>query len=473
MIKLISILLVTFLCIGCYKDKGNYQIDMPIAPEVSGLDTLYEAFVGDSLVIAPQIKGLDRQNLQCEWRIDVPEALDTDDNQYEGESLRIVFGLQAKRYRARLTVTNTANGMKYFHSFIIQGRTEFSKGTLVLSDDQGTTKLSFIKEDGTVQPNIYEAINREQLPASPLGIFFLSNQFTGNTPLAYWIISKTDGVRLDVNNLKKEEIKPGTLQDNFFLAPSTIDVGSIVNHPQGVMMGIVNGKFYGGTTSTWDQSNTYGMFGTYAEGDYELSPQFVMSTVNGSYSMIAFEKNKKQFVRINVYGAPTYFGSQYTSINPEVFNPANVGLDLLKIVQINNSDTYAFMKDGTGQVFELKFNVNFNGPFTFTSGHKRVFQHPEWIHENTPLVATRNGNIYMAVQNKVYRYNPINQQTSLLEASFSGTVTLLKVDDDDNTLIVGADNGLHYLDVQAGKNGNLIKKISGIPGQPIDVASRK
>lgn len=468
-----TIITTVLLLTNCYKDKGNYTIDIPLEPEVTELDTLYEAFVGDSLVIAPKIKGIQADQLQCNWRIYVPEEVDTTQNRYEGDALRIVFGLQAKTYTARLIITNQANGMKYFHNFKIKGITEFSKGTLVLSDDQGVTKLSFVKEDGTVQPNIYEAINHEPLPDQPQSIHFLVNTFTGNTPLGYWIIGKHAGVRLDVNNLAKEQIKAGTLADNFFAAPATIQVGSIVKHPQGVMMGVINDRFYGGTTTTWDQANTYGMFGTYAEGNYALAPQFILSTVNGAYSIIAFEKNKKQFLRINIYGSPMYFGTDYSVINPEVFNPTAVGLDLVKIVQINNSDTYAYMRDATGQIYELKFNVNYNGPFTFTAGHKRLFTQQEWIHEDASIVATRNGNMYISHQNKVYRYNPINQQSQLLETAFGGTVTLLKIDDDDETLIVGADNSLYYLAVQTGENGRTIKKISDIPGDPVDIAWRK
>lgn len=458
---------------SCYKDKGNYVIDMPAAPVVAGLDTLYEASVGDSLIIAPKITGIDPTSLQCHWRIDVPEAVVPEANHYDGPALRIVFGLQAKRYTARLTLTNTANGMKYFYDFKIQGKTAFSQGSLVLSVQNGVSMLSFIKPDNTVQPNIYEAINGEQLPAEPLHIHYLKNQYTSNTPLGYWIISRQAGVRIDVNNLVKETLKPGTLHDNFFLAPSTIQVGSLQAHPQGVLMGVINGKFYGGTTTTWDQSNTYGMFGTYADGDYELSPEFVLTAVDDNFSVIAFEKNKKQFVRINIYGSPMYFGTQYSVAHTEVFDPLNVGMELVKMLQINNTDTYAYVRDTAGKIYELKFNANFNGPFLITAGHKRPFIHPEWIKEETRMLAARNGYIYVAHKNQVFRYNPLNQQVDLLKTEVQSDISLLKLEDDQNTLIAGAAGSLYYLAIQVGKNGELIKKIGGIPGTPVDMTWRK
>lgn len=363
--------------------------------------------------------------------------------------------------------------MKYFYPFKVQGVTEFSRGTLVLSKDQEESKLSFIKADNSVQPNIYEVINGQPLPAEPLQLHYVKNQFTGNTPLGYWIISKKGGVRLNVNSLKKESEKPGTLHDNFFLAPPTINVGSFQAHPQGVLLGVINDKFYGGATTTWDQSATYGMFGTYADGDYDLSSKFVLSTVNNNYTVIGFEKNKKQFVRINLYGSPMYFGTQYSAIGSDIFNPTNIGMDLLQLVQINNADTYAYVKNANGQIYELMFNANFAGPFNFTSGHKRLFIRPEWITADTKMLASRSGYIYIAAQNQIFRYNPLSEQVQSLKTDIKGEVTMLKLEDDESTLIAGAAGTLYYLDIQVGKSGELVKKIEGIPGSPIDMTWRK
>lgn len=463
--------LVALLASSCYKDKGHYDIQMPTAPTVTGLDTVYHAVVGDSLIIEPQISGLDPNQLEAEWRISVPESAEGR-YIYEGLSLRTVFGLKAQRYRARLTVHNTANGMKYFYDFLIDGVTEFSQGSLVLSEENGTTRLSFIKPDDTVQPRIYEAINQKQLPDNPKHVFYLANQFTGFSPMGYWVITENDGVRLDVSTLAEDELKPATLADNFFLAPPTIEVGSLQAHAQGVLMGVINGKFYGGVTTTWDQAATYGMFGTYTDGDYELAPQFVMSTVNGQVSMIAYDKVRQQFLRFNVYGAPTFFGTQYETVNGGIFDPKNVGMDLVAIVQINNADTYAYCRDQAGTLYELKFNVNFNGPFTFTAGHKREFVRPDLIGDDVKIVATRTGNIYLASGNQVFRYNPLNENIQALEATLDGEVTMLKLSDDEQTLIVGSEGRLSYLSIQTGQNGPLLKRIEGIPGAPVDMTWR-
>ncbi len=475
-ISAIACVAIVLGCISsCHKDKGNYEIDMPIEPEVTGLDTLYRAIVGDSLIITPHITGISSEHLECDWRLYVPEEISPEHNRYEGNDLRIVFGLQAKRYRARLTVTNTQNGMKYFHSFFIQGVTEFSQGSLVLSEEAGIAKLSFIRPDSTVQPNVYEAINNEQLPNDPLHIHYLRNMNSGGLPLAYWVITKNGGVRLNVNDLQKETTKPGTLHDNFFLPPEVIEVGSLKNHRQGVLMGTINGKLYGGTTTTWDQNDLYGMFGAYAVGNYMLAPQFILTTISNNVSMIAYEKDKGQFVRLAVQAGPVYFGTQYAVDNTiDAFDPHAVGLDLVQIVQINSADTYAYMRDADGQVYELKFTAAFHtNPFTFRPLHKRLFARQEWMHADTKLVATKTGYIYIAAGNKIYRYNPLNEQILELEASLTSPVTMLKLDDDENTLLAGSGNSVYYLDIQVGQNGNIQGKIEGIPGQPVDMVWRK
>ena len=133
-----------FVAASCYKDKGNYSYHVPPAPVVTNLDTVYQATVGDSLIIQPAVV-IDEPapRLGLEWKIAVPEQLTS--LAFQGPALRTVFGLKPSRYYARLTITDSTNGMKYFYDFAIDGRTVFASGTAVLSEEAGVTELSFIK----------------------------------------------------------------------------------------------------------------------------------------------------------------------------------------------------------------------------------------------------------------------------------------------------------------------------------------
>lgn len=469
--KLICLLAVlVFSLSACHKDLGDYEINMPTQPEVTTLDSVYTAVVGDSLVIDPRVKAPAGADIELSWKISVMIG---DDVNYVGPKMKIIFGLAAQRYNARLTVHNKTNGMKYFHSFVISGATDFETGTTVLSVENGVTQFSFVKPDGTMQARLYKAMQGKDLPADPRYLFLLRNKNTGGTLLGYWIITKDGGVRLEPNTMMEHDRYPNTLADNFFTAPDDMQVGSLVEHEQGVMMGVINGKFYGGTTSTWDQAGTYGMFGLPADGEYDLSPSFTMAVSGPGTYFIAFDRIKKQFVRLNLYGAPMYFGTQYSVEGADIFDPTNVGMDLIKLVQLNNADCYGYMKAADGKIYELKFNVNFTGPFTFRSQQKREFIRPDLITADTKWQGAKSGVIYIASGSKVVRYNPINNEFRELATDFGGkAITMLKLSDDEETLMVGTENTVWVTNITTGQNGSLVKKIEGIPGNPVDIEIR-
>lgn len=467
----LTIIICFLLLTACYKDKGNYDINMPLTPTVSGLDSIYSAVVGDSLIITPKVTIGNTDSLVLEWRIGAPEV-ESGFLYFTGPSLRMLFGLQANLYTARLSVYNKKTGIRYFYPFEIQGVTEFTAGTTVLSVDNGVTRLSFITPDGQLKPNIYETVNGHSLPPDPLNLYYMKDRLQGDMALGYWIICKNGGVRLNVSSLQDDPTYPNTLAANFFAAPDSIVVGSMQQGYRGALTGIINDKFYAGFTLTWNQATTYGMFGDYATGTYNLASSFISTYINGQYSYIAFEKDKQQFVRIS--GTPYYYGTQYTTTSTAAFDPTNVGMSLIHMEQINSGDCFAYCKGTDGTLYELKFTVSFtNSPYTFTPVYKRPFIQPSLIDENTKWQAAINGVLYIASGEKVYRYNPLNQEIRALETTFNGnTVSMIKLTDKQDTLIAGAGNSLYYMDISTGKYGVLAKTITGIPGQPVDIAWR-
>jgi hypothetical protein len=54
-ISYIFIALAACCAISCYKDLGNYTYKVPPAPVVKGLDSLYPATLGDTLLVAPTV----------------------------------------------------------------------------------------------------------------------------------------------------------------------------------------------------------------------------------------------------------------------------------------------------------------------------------------------------------------------------------------------------------------------------------
>ena len=461
---------------SCYKDKGNYTYTQVQSPVISNMDSIYNVFVGDSLVIAPKvtIPGTDDSNLAFMWTIQVPPDIEGDtDIIYQTKDLRIVFGLGAKQYTVKLAVSNQANGMKYFYYLKVNGETAFSVGSTVLTDDNGTTKLSFIKPNDSVQPNIFEAVNPgENLPTEPTQILAIPQAYQPPI-ISYWVLGKSGantGIQIDANTFKKLH----NFSDNFFSAPdTTLNPEMIFVNPLGVISGNVNGILYNGTTSTYFLAPTYGMFGGGSVGDYLLSPEIVFNYTGtfGPGNYIGFDLKTRAFVRFNLYGDATYFGTGYDVIGND-FDPKNVGMDLVHLQQINGGLCYAFCKASNDSLYELEFNAEFNGPFQITTYEKRAFAKPELITANTMWTATQNGIIYFTYQDKIYRYNPLNLDFKILTTDFGGKqVTMIKLMD-QNTLVAGVDGSIYYLNIGMGNLGTKIKQIDGLPGKVIDIAFR-
>ncbi|WP_449437036.1 PKD-like family lipoprotein [Pedobacter steynii] len=216
--KLIGLIALSIISLSaCHKDLGDYEINMPATPAVANLDSVYTAIVGDSLIIKPTIKNTNGDDIELQWRISVMTGNDV---KFTGPSLKIIFGLEAQRYPARLTVYNKTNGMKYFHDFFVDGGTEFGSGTAVLSLENGTTQFSFIKPGGEVQARLYNAMHGKDLPKDPMNLFLMKNITAGGTLLGYWIITKGGGVRLNVNTMQEDPKYPNTIADNFLQLPT-------------------------------------------------------------------------------------------------------------------------------------------------------------------------------------------------------------------------------------------------------------
>ena len=457
---------------ACYKDLGNYDYNLPEVPQVTTLDSVYSVFVGDSLIIDPGVTMKQGTgHLKFDWKIAVPERLS--EERYTGRQLRTIFGLGPIRYFARLTISDTLIGMKYFHDFAIDGKTAFSQGMVVLSDENSISRLSFIKPDGSVQARLYEAMHGEQLPAEPKQLIAVRQAYNPGVVKSYWIFTgqgNDPGLQLDANTMQRKMYLSG----NFFDPPSTLSVGTMETNFFGVVTGVINNKLYAGTTSTWDQNPLYGMFGLETPGDYELSEKFIfnfsMATFSGFY--IGYDKIRKQILRFNLYGVPTYFGTDY-SVMGDAFDPKNMQMDLLHIEQINGEDVFAFLRDEAGKIYECKFSANFNGPFMVTPIHKREFIGQDLFSSMPKIAATPTGVFFFTKGDKIFRYNPLNEELRELSTSFGGAaVSMIKLHPNGNELIAGSAGKLYFLDISTGKNGEVLNTIEGIPGNPVDLVIR-
>lgn len=456
---------LAFLALSCSKDLGNYDYSAPEVPVVTNFDSVYPVYVGDKLKISPDVAFHDTTLLSYEWKITVPEEMR--EIIYEGKTLDMFFGLDAREYKLRLSVADNSNGTKYFHYATIKGQTDFSRGIVLLTSKEGQAELSFIKPDGSIQADIYGQMYGEPLPGAPRQLVARQLEFIAGKPyLGYWVIcsdKQKGGVQLDVNTLKRTKY----LNENFFNAvDEELDARYFFPTSAGVMNGIINNKFYMGASSTFYLSPIYGYFGLPSSGDYRIAPHFIVREA----FFLGFDINTTGLVYFD--GGGNFYGSNY-QVQGAAFNPLKTDLDVFTMKSASADVNYCFGRNmADGQVYELKFSVKDN-PRTITPIHKKVFGEPSLVDENTLWAMTNTEIIYFSHLNKIYRYNPLNGEIRPLDTNFGNkNITLLKLRNSD-TLIAGTGGYLCILDISTGKYGEVIRDFNNVTGEPVDLYEKE
>jgi hypothetical protein len=385
-----------------------------------------------------------------------------------GASLDMYFTLEAGTYKARLAVKDNENGMKYFYYFTVNAKATFSQGILLLTSNQGKAEISFINKDNTVLPDIYEHTYGEPLPDGPLQIVPLQHQYMTTLPyLGYWILcsdKKNPGVELDVNTLRRIKY----FRENFFNQPEgDLEVQFLYPTPSAVMKGVVNNKLYIGASSTYYISPIYGYFGIPVTGNYTLSPSIIY---NDSY-VIGYDPVQKGLIYFD--GGGTYYGTDYATDGAS-FDPKSMNIDVLYMSMVNAGTHYVIGRDKTDQkIYEYKFAFN-PSPRTLSPLSKKEFSGSALVTSNTKWVLTGTEIFYFTSNDKIYRYNPLNAEIKALDTNFEGKkVSFVKLAEDGISLITGTEGNLYFLDINPGKNGNILKQYTGFTGSPVDVYVRK
>ncbi|QJB31986.1 hypothetical protein HF324_11540 [Chitinophaga oryzae] len=464
---LIVFCLLAGVIASCKKDLGNYKYHVPAAPQLAGItDSTVNAIVGDSLVISPAVTledGNPAKDLVFDWDISVAEEARSD--HYTGYPLRIVYNLKPMVRNAKITVTDQRNGIKYFYKFKINGGTRFSKGTAVLSTDKGITRLSFIRPDSTVNPDLYHTLHNEDLPANPVQLFAKPLVYQENSVEDYWVICK-DPAKQSVIIDGSTMLRKRYFGEQFFKPPVPMETQAF-NGAQGIPTGIINGKLYLSITSTAPYAPDFGKFSSMQTGNYYLAPYY--SRYNFFFG---FDTIRHGFVTFD--GGGNFMGSDY-QVAGSAFNPANLGPGELLYMQVIPSVSYAYYKSADGNVYEYTFTVQMSNYDlrTIIPSRKRVFKGSALLTPDSRWQRSSVDVFYFTSNDRIYRYNPVNEDLRPLDANFNGKkVTMLKLSTDGNVLTAGIEGSVVRLDVSVGKNGNIAGRVNGIPGAPVDIISR-
>jgi hypothetical protein len=481
------LLIVTILFFtACKKDLGNYEYHPPSEPTIEQLkDSTINAVVGDTLIVKPKIIFPDAdpiKDLSFEWIIEIQEELRS--VTFTGYPLKMLYNLGTGTRSAKLRVTDKRNGIRYSIPFKIAGTTQFSQGSIVLSVDNGVTKLSFVRPDRSVISDIYNGLNGQVLPKNPVQLYYAK-------PLPYQPNNKEEIWVLCNDPAKESPILDGAtllyrkpFSTQFFTAPITINVGRIEEiADMGIVpQGTVNGKLYLGTLSTAPFVPDYGKFANFQDGDYALSPYYAMilgRNNQGQSSSFYFGFDEKHSAFVSFESGGEFRGSDYIVDNsiaqPKSFDPRNIGTAALLYMKPVSGTSYAFFKED-GVVQELSFRIAMENYQTRTLSpiYKRAFKGSSLINADTKWQKSLVSVFYFTSNDKIYRYNPVNEDLVMLDGTYNGKkVTMIKLSDDGTKLTAGYQGALLTLDVSVGKNGNITQTITGIPGEVIDQVIKK
>jgi len=453
---------------SCKKDLGNYKYNPPSQPMVVNFTNgTFNALVGDTLVLEPyiQIAGASYlTDLTYQWDIYVDEDARTDT--YFGYPLKVVYNLAPKLREAKLTITDKRNGIKYFFPFKIQGNTQFSSGITVLSVDNGVTKLSFVKPDQTILADLYHSLEHEELPKNPIQLFAKPLAYQPGTVEDYWVVCHDPAkpsVIIDGNTMLRKRY----FNDQFFIAPENINLGGFEGS-MGIPTGVINGKLYLSVTSTAPFAPDFGKFSNAQSGNYTLSP-FFTRTPNYYFG---FDPVAQSFITFD--GGGNYMGNDF-SADGKAFDPKSIGTGNLLFMQAQPGQSYAYVKNSDGKIYELSFYIDMDNYSTraIHTTSKREFKGEAFVKSDTKWQKSTVDIFYFTSDDKIYRYNPLNEDLRTLDANMGGKkVTMIKLSADGNRLTAGVDGSIYTLDVSVGKNGTITKTINGIPGAPVDLVIR-
>ncbi|WP_214071805.1 PKD-like family lipoprotein [Mucilaginibacter sp. dw_454] len=453
---------------SCKKDLGNYTYHTPSEPILTAFtDSTFNALVGDTLTLAPKVTIAGANyltDLSYQWDILVAEEARTET--FTGYPLKFVYNLAPQLRDAKLTITDKRNGIKYFFQFKILGGTQFSTGTTVLSVDNGITKLSFIKPDNSVISNLYKSLNGEDLPVTPTQLFAKPLAYQPGSVENYWVICQdpaNPGVVIDGSTM----LRKNYFKDQFFIAPPTINLGSF-EASNGTPTAEINGKLYLSVTQTAPFAPDFGKFSSAQSGDYTLSKFY---TRTPSY-FFGFDATAQSFITFD--GGGNYMGNDFAT-DGSAFDAKHIGTSNMLFMQAQPGQSYAYIKGTDGKIYELSFYIDMDD-YSQRSIHiygKREFKGEAFVTDDTKWQKSTVDIFYFTSNDKIYRYNPLNQDLRTLDANMNGNkVTMIKLSADGNTLTAGTNGSLYTLDVSVGKNGTITKTINGIPGSPVDMVIR-
>ena len=234
LLTVMSLLAIT----SCYEDKGNYDYremnDIEISVETES--SFYA--LGDKVISKPELVftlGKENSDLSYEWTFDGHVIGDTKDLEWIADTI-------ASTKELRLAVLDNNTGVTYFGSTYISVSSAYaSNGWVVLSEKEGNSTLSFLREqteEGILKPvvtrDIYSMINGVPMGTQPVSMYpHWTERWDGEDKTSWlWVAQKGGQGAVDISG---SSYKQEGILSQMFLSKS---------YPEGfVPVGVIDMQF--------------------------------------------------------------------------------------------------------------------------------------------------------------------------------------------------------------------------------------
>lgn len=207
------------LLLGCVEDTTNKDITAVNRVTFSGMDKEYVRNMGDSLKIRPEwtnsVAGTSAEEYDFLWFFSTNKSTYAADTLSREKELMIEIKTLPGEYTLTYKVTHKLTGVFDVCQSKVRVDGAYSRGMLILAENDGYAQLNFLPATGNLVSGAYEGANGEKLGKNPQRVVFVnpSSRHPALNEVYVLCADERGGVFLNPNNLQKR----ADVREGFFI----------------------------------------------------------------------------------------------------------------------------------------------------------------------------------------------------------------------------------------------------------------
>ena len=427
---LFFILMIGWLIVGCYEDKGHYDYIQLSGPVVAGIGESYTVYDGGNFDIHPTVTWThgELENYTYSWKVDGIFVSDKAELTEQVKDLPLKSGMYSE-----FVIKDEDTGVEYITPFKVTVASVYERGWMLLADQGETSMLSLVRNDKVVYEDVYRLANDADLAGGAVGIYEHWLPYSADVGQVFVACQKGPeySVELYGNSLKKmvatKEEFVGGMPADF----KPMSMNCVMNYDCLVSNGKLYVRYIEETDGAMYQDGLFPNFPYQGDFDYELSQWTTRGNVYFSNEVIGFDKLSSSYV-VFCNGVLSKFGADNT---PEsFFEPSNMNKTVLDgaavAVAYPQDDYVVFLKSNTDNTIYVQqfYFWGWSSPKGFYSRGEEVFPEPNIINDDTKFAFCKDRPyVYIASGNILYEYNYKDNTVKTLRDDFGRPIRDIEI----------------------------------------------